>query len=163
MKTIVMIFLLALCALLPAQRDEKFAAAAAMRNLLEIKMGELAIKNGYSENIRALAQQLVKDHTDANDELLEIALKKNMAFPIALGEREQEIYDKLVVKNAEEFDKTYTRLVMKDHRKNVCEHKKEAKRGKDPELKQYAATLVDLQKNGYNAARAARDQIKHKK
>jgi putative membrane protein len=161
-QTIILLFIL-LAGILQAQRDEKFLQEAAMNNLLEIKLGELATRNGYSDTIRVLARQMVKDHTDANADLLEVALKKNLAFPMALGEKEQAIYDKLVLKNAEEFDKAYAKLMVKYHKKDITKHKNESKKGKDEAIRQYATNLLPMVQRHYETAKATRSYVKNKK
>lgn len=145
-----------------SQRDQKFAREAAMGNLMEVKLGELATKNGYSETIRQLGQNMVKDHTDANGALLEITQKKGIIVPMQLDEKEQELYDKLAKKNAEEFDKAYAKVMVKDHKKDICKFKKEAKKGRDAELKGFASATVPVLEHHLQMAKDACKAIRKK-
>ncbi len=49
--------------------DAVFAVKAAQGNMAEIKMGELAAQKASNADVKAFGQQMVTDHTKANDEL----------------------------------------------------------------------------------------------
>jgi putative membrane protein len=46
--------------------SQKFLKEAIEGNLAEVQMGELAQKNGKSDQVRSFGQMLQKDHSDAN-------------------------------------------------------------------------------------------------
>src|SRR5690242_1369516 len=61
--------------------DRKFAIAAAQGGMAEVKLGELAVKNGASDSVKKFGQRMVDDHSKANDELKQIATNKGIALP----------------------------------------------------------------------------------
>jgi putative membrane protein len=125
-----------------SNRDKDFAKEAAEGGLLEVKLGELAKSRGTSETVRELGSQMVIDHTKANNELKTLVASKNISVPATLSSKGQKCYDKLAKKEGKSFDKAYTHSMVKDHKKNVCKFKKEAKKGDDAELKSWAANTL---------------------
>jgi putative membrane protein len=163
MKKIILTALLVTVAfVISAQRDQKFAVDARMANLMEVKLGELAMTNGFSEEIKQLGQIMKEDHSRSNGDLIEITSKKGMPVPMELDEKHQLLYDKLSKKNAEDFDKAYAKRLVKEHKKNICRFKKEAKRGKDAELKQYASNTVPVLQQHLEKSKKACEQLKKK-
>ncbi|MCW3075934.1 MAG: hypothetical protein JWO32_543 [Bacteroidetes bacterium] len=145
-----------------AQRDILFAVEAANANLLEARLGELAMQNGFSDAVKQLGQTMKEEHSAANANLMEITTKKEIALPTSIDEKGQRIFERLSTKNAEAFDKAYTKYLVKDHKKDVCRFKKEAKRGKDAELKQYASSTVQMLEHHLELSKNACSLIKSK-
>jgi len=49
--------------------DQAFATKAASGGLTEVSLGKLAIKNANAPQVRQFGQQMVTDHTQANQQL----------------------------------------------------------------------------------------------
>jgi len=131
----------------PSERDIKFAKKATMGGLMEIQLGEMAQSHAVTPEVKEEAQHMVKDHRLANEELKDIAVRKNIVLPSVLDSKMQEKYDKLSKFNGKKFDKKYTRCMIKDHKKAICLFKKEAKKGTDTEMKTWASAKVPTLKN----------------
>ena len=147
MKKVLMLLMLGCTTLLTAQtavskKDVKFAKCAAKDGMLEVKLGQLAQANASNADVKKHAMMMVEDHTKANDELKTVAAKKNIELPAALTSKQQKTYDKLAKLQGKEFDKKYSKCMVKDHKKAVCLFKKESKKGKDSELKSWAAAKL---------------------
>lgn len=63
-------------------------------------------------------------------------------MPTALSDKNQETYDDLASKTGKDFDDAYCAFMVKDHKDDIGEFKKEADQGKDAELKAWAAGKV---------------------
>jgi len=61
--------------------DASFVEQAAMSNVTEIKVSELAVSQSTNTSVRELAQQMIDDHTKAFDSLKEIAQNKGIMLP----------------------------------------------------------------------------------
>src|SRR3954454_17488714 len=61
--------------------DQAFATKAAAGGQAEVSLGQLATKNAASPQVRQFGQQMVADHTQADQELQAIARKQNMMLP----------------------------------------------------------------------------------
>ncbi len=61
--------------------DKKFVMDAAHGGVAEVKMGELAAKQGSSEGVKQFGQKMVEDHSKANEELKTVATAKGITLP----------------------------------------------------------------------------------
>jgi putative membrane protein len=129
-----------------SDQDKKFADAAARGGLMEVMMGQLAATNASNAKVKALGEMMVKDHSKANDELKKWASAIGYTLPTGLDAEKQKEYDDLKAKKEAEFDRSYTDLMVSDHKKDIEEFKKEAAEGKETSLKSFASgTLPTLQ------------------
>lgn len=125
-----------------SSRDIKFAKCAADDGMMEVQLGKLAQSKATSNEVKMHAQHMIDDHTKANEELKALAAKKNIALPTAVSDKKQKKEQKLSRLNGTDFDKRYTKCMVKAHKKAICLFKKEAKRGKDAEMKAWAEQKV---------------------
>ena len=88
---------------------------------------------------------MVTDHTKAGDELKAIVSQKSMPVPDAPDQKHQKAIAKLQGKSGKDFDAAFKAQMVADHKATIAVFEKEAKSGKDAELKAFAAkTLPDL-------------------
>lgn len=128
--------------------DAKFAAKAAQGGMAEVQLGQLAAQKASNADVKAFGQQMVDDHTKANDQLKSVATKENMTLPSTLDSKDQALMTKLQGLSGADFDKTYMKAMVKDHKEDVKEFQKEADKGKDPQIKNFASqTLPTLQQH----------------
>jgi len=142
-----------------AKQAEKFAKTAAEKGLLEVKLAQLAQNRGSSAVVKDLAKKMENDHSKANDELRMAAASRNISVPEQLSEKAQRKYDKLAEKTGEDFDKAYTKCMVKDHKKNLAMFKKEAKK-EDSQFKDYASNKVPVLEHHLHMSKDACDQVK---
>lgn len=128
------------------QADQQFVEKAATGGMAEVKMGQLAAKNGQAADVKKFGKKMVTDHTKANKELMALAKKKSWTLPTAMTAEQQATYDKLAAMKGADFDSAYMAAMVKDHDEDVAEFKKEADSGSDADLKAWAGkTLPTLQ------------------
>jgi len=131
-----------------AANDADFAAKAADGGMAEVMTGQLAAQKASDPQVRMFGQRMVTDHSKANDELKQIAAKDNITLPDQPGMKHKEMTSKLGKMDGKDFDKAYTQEMIKDHEEDVALFKKEAKDGKNPDLKMFAQqTLPTLQEH----------------
>jgi putative membrane protein len=126
--------------------DTTFAVKAAQGGLAEVKLGQLAAEKGSSPDVKAFGQQMVDDHSKANEQLKSVAQAENMTLPSEINPKQQAMYAKLQNSSGSEFDHMYVKAMVKDHEDDVKDFEKEANSGSDPQIKDFAAkTLPVLQ------------------
>jgi len=129
-----------------ASADETFVKKAAQGGMAEVKLGELAKDHASNNAVKQFGQQMVDDHSKANDELKSLASKKGLTLPSDLDAKDQATYDRLSKLNGAEFDRAYMADMVKDHRTDVSEFRRESERGQDSDLKSWAGkTLPTLE------------------
>lgn len=128
--------------------DATFAIEAAQGGTAEVKLGQLAVKKASDPNVKSFGQRMVDDHSKANDELKSVAAKDSMTLPNTLGAKDQELYDKLSALSGAAFDREYMKAMVKDHEEDIKEFQKEASKGTNPGIRNFASsTLPTLQKH----------------
>lgn len=141
--------------------DNEFMVDAASGGLMEVTLGEIALKNAASAKVKEFGRQMVKDHSKANQELKALAAKKNISIPPAPGEKHQKHIDNLKAKKGADFDKDYMSMMVDDHNEDIDNFDKEAQNGKDADIKTFASGKVPVLKHHLEMAKTINDQLKH--
>ena len=128
--------------------DRKFMEKAAAGGMAEVEMGQLAKDHGMSDEVKSFGSRMVTDHSKANDELKQLASSKGVTLPTETDKSHKKKMDELAKKQGPDFDRAYMKDMVKDHKKDVSEFKKEAKKAKDPDLQSWAnKTLPTLEEH----------------
>ena len=125
-----------------AEPDKGFMMSAARDAVFHVEAGKLAVQRGSSEGVKKFGQQEIDHHTQTNNELAQLASKKGVMLPKKVNKKEQETLDKLAKLSGPDFDKAFLEMEIKDHSKDLSAFQKEAKDGKDPDMKAWAAKIV---------------------
>lgn len=141
--------------------DREFAVEAASGGLMEVELGKLAQKNASSSKVKEFGQTMVNDHSKANEELKTLAATKNISLPPTPGGKHQDHINELTGKTGAEFDKAYIDMMVDDHEEDVKKFQQEAEKGKDPEIKAFAAGKVPTLTHHLEMAKAIKDSMKH--
>jgi putative membrane protein len=132
-----------------ASADARFVMQAAEGGLMEVAKGKLAAQKGAHEGVKQFGQKMIDDHSKVNDELKSIAGAKNITLP---GETPQSPMHATLAKleklEGAAFDRAYVEDQIRDHEKTIALFEREAKTGKDAELKAFAEkTLPTLKEH----------------
>lgn len=145
-RAIVMLMLLGPAASFAADHpDEIFYKHAAEGGMSEVDLGNLAQQKSSNPSVKDFGAMMVKDHSAANDKLKSIAASKGISLPTSASMGQMATKAKLNVLSGDTFDKSYIKAMVKDHKEDIAEFKKEADSGQDPDAKAFAgATLPTL-------------------
>ncbi len=123
-----------------------FMTEAAKGGMAEVELGKLAVGKAQNPEVKRFAQQMIADHTRANNELKTLAGKKSVTLPTDVGAEHKATMDKLSKLSGAEFDKEYVRAMVEDHEKDVKEFQTQSATSTDTDVKAFAAkTLPTLQ------------------
>lgn len=140
--------------------DRKFMIAAAEGGMGEVEMARVALEKASSESVKKYAQQMIDDHTKANDELKQIAAQKGVTLPPAPDAKRQAVLTRLQQLSGAEFDRAYIKEAgNKDHDKQAKLFQKQADRGKDAEVKAFAVKTLPTVKMHLEMARGMSGQM----
>lgn len=121
---------------------------AAMGGLMEVELGQLAAQKGMSDAVKQFGQRMVDDHGKANTELMTLATSKGITLPTAIDDKHRQDVTKLSAMSGADFDRAYSKMMLKDHEKDVSEFEKQSMKGTDPDVKAFASkTLPTLQEH----------------
>ena len=120
----------------PDTTAKHFLIVASISNLQEVSAGQIASQKGKLNDVRSFGQMMVKDHQQAEQQLLAVAKSRSIFLPaVATGG----IQPDLNLKNAgSNFDKLYVHGMVSSHRDAVQTFENYATTGKDPVVKSFA-------------------------
>jgi putative membrane protein len=128
------------------KKDTEFAVDVADGCMLEVKLGELAQSQGNSFKVRELGLLMAQEQTKVNSQLRLLASQKNISLPVDLSDKSQRKYDDLAKKNGADFDKAFTKTMVKRHRDVIALFQRESETGGDNNLREWASgKLPELQ------------------
>ncbi|MGN6539891.1 MAG: DUF4142 domain-containing protein [Ginsengibacter sp.] len=128
--------------------EQDFAKDAAAGGMMEVQLGNIAQKNSSTKAIQDFGKMMVDDHSKINDNLKDLASKKNVALPSTVTEKQQKDIDKLSKETGTEFDKDYVSMMVNDHKDDIAAFKKAGDKMKDADFKDFVIkTLPTLQKH----------------
>jgi putative membrane protein len=119
-----------------ARSDRKFIESAAKGGLFEVQVAKLAESKASDPAVKDFARMLVDQHTNAGNELTQLANSKGVDLPAAPGFMQRHGEKSLAKRSGADFDRHFVNEVgIKDHQKDIKDFEKAAKDVKDPDLK----------------------------
>ena len=122
--------------------DRKFVKDAAQGGMAEVELGQLAAEKASSDDVKKFGQRMVDDHSKANEDLKQLATKKGVHVPQQLSAKDKATKARLSKLSGEQFDKAYMANMVRDHKKDVAEFRRETESAKDPDVKNFAASTL---------------------
>src|SRR3954465_3140437 len=144
------------------QPGQKFITKAMEGNLAEVQLGQLSQQKGASDGVRNFGQQLVTDHTSANQRATAVAGQMGVTPPSDPNKQQRAVYDRLSKLSGDAFDRQFVKHMADDHKKDVAEYQKEAKRQNDPAAGYASETVPTLQQHLQTAQFLAKDSAKRR-
>ena len=137
--------------------DREFMTKAASGGMAEVAMGKMAQTKSASDKVKQFGERMEADHSKANEELRRIADANGVELPSALNRKTLSAIAAMNKLSATEFDRAYMQHMVDDHKKDIAAFEKEAKLGKQTDVKSFAAeTLPTLREHLQLAQSTAR-------
>jgi putative membrane protein len=125
------------------QMDKDFVMKAASGGMMEVEASQIAQQNAGHARVKAFADMMVQDHTNANNELKGFASSRGLTIPQdSLMTKHKSMLDKMRNMTGKAFDKHYINMMMNDHNKDINEFEKASNNSKDADLKAWAAKTL---------------------
>ncbi len=122
-----------------ASADTQFALQAVQESLAAIQLGKLASAKANDPAVRSFGADMAAKNAKADAQLRDIARTERMTLPDLASSSGQALYLKLTRSPAAAFDKSYVSHLLKALRKRVKASAKEAAKGDDPLIANFAA------------------------
>ena len=124
--------------------DTAFVNTVAQADTEEINAAQLAETNSHSARVKSYAQQMVSDHTAANQKLASIAQSKGVTPTMTPDDAHTQMMSQLQGEHGRAFDRAYIQGQINDHQMVIQVLQNEAQTGTDPELKDFASTTLPV-------------------
>jgi putative membrane protein len=135
--------------------DRAFAIKAAAGGLGEVALGQLATRIADDTKVRRFGERMVTDHTQANQELQQIATQQRLALPTRTDAASDAAAQQLKAMTSPVFDTNYVQDMIQDHRQDIADFRLEADSGQDPALRGFARKYLPILQHHLQMAEAA--------
>lgn len=123
-------------------RDRNFVLQAARSNMLEVELGRLAVQRGASDAVKQHGQQMVEEHTQVNQQLMQLAMQKGMEVPRDMSSQNKGLTDRLSSLSGTSFDTAYKQAMLDSHSQAIALFQAQSQQGQDPQLKAWATQIL---------------------
>jgi len=127
--------------------SQTFITKAIEGNLAEVQMGQLAQEKGASEGVRSFGQTLQQDHAAGAQKATTVARQLGVNPPTEPNKNQKAMHASLNKLSGQAFDRKFASEMVKDHKKEIAEYQKAAKKQGDPAGAYASETLPTLQKH----------------
>jgi putative membrane protein len=123
---------------LGATQEKLFLQSASNGGLAEVELGKLAQQRAASQDVKSFGARMVKDHSQANKELADLAARKGVSFPKQIDRKDEELRARLSKLSGPAFDKAYMQEMTIDHEHDVAAFHQAAEASSDPDVREFA-------------------------
>ena len=125
-----------------------FLVKAADCGMAEVKLGELAKQKATLAKVKGMGDMMSADHQKVNEEVKNLASRRNVSLPTSVGDDKQKDIDALAAKTGKDFDKAYVRHMIKNHEDDIALFKRAIDKVHDADVRTFASnTLPKLQEH----------------
>jgi putative membrane protein len=148
--------------------DREFVLNALDGGMFEVKAGELALAKGDTStmmvdsiltSIQSFGQMMATDHAKVNQELENLADRKQVATTTTLSVAKQQRIDSLSAAQGAVFDSLYIQMMVVSHQEAVGLFEAQSINGDDNDLKSWAADQLPTLKHHLEFAKVMRDSL----
>ncbi|WP_353189259.1 DUF4142 domain-containing protein [Pandoraea pnomenusa] len=132
--------------------DVEFVDKAQKAGKTEVQASQLALQHSNHPAVKRFAQQMVTDHSKANEALRQLAAKKGVSVPNDAAVDPD--VEALKRKKGRELDVAYMALAGPDaHEQALALFQAEAEKGQDPDLRAFARETLPTLRHHLSEAR----------
>ena len=131
----------------------------------EVELGRIAQERATHPDVKAFAQELVRDHQAAGEELRRIATNANPNFPATVDDeaREEltELREEMAKLTGRDFDRRYIDEMIDDHQEAVDDLEDKAENASHAEVKAWAAKTLPTVRQHLERARSLKEALEN--
>jgi putative membrane protein len=128
----------------PSATDTKFMKTLAQGGMAEVAAGKLAGEKASDPAVKQFGEQMVKDHTQNDEQLRTLAKSSGVSLPTKTDQQLSAAQSKLESASGPAFDAAYIREQVQDHQKTVQLLEHEIQNGNDPAVRQFAQKTLPV-------------------
>ena len=131
---------------------EQFVTQAASSGMFEVQSSQLAKEKQAPAPTLEFAQEMIRDHTKANNELKQIAAQRNIKVPGQMLPRHQQMVDELKSLSGHQFSTRYMTMQNQAHTEAIDLFTRASNQLEDQDLRNFAVrTLPTLKEHRQDA------------
>jgi len=122
--------------------DVKFVKTEAAAGKAVLKIAGLGVQKAERADVKAFAETLVTDHTQANAELTALAATKGVELSAVIDPKNADKFQDLEKATKADFDKEFLAATISAHKKCVSNFEEAAKDAKNSDVKMWAEKML---------------------
>lgn len=126
----------------PLAADQKFLKDASEGARTQVELGKLAQEKGSSDAVKEFGKRVVDDHSKTSTDLEQLAAKAGVPVESDMPKKTKKAQEKLSKLSGPDFDRTFAKMMLNDHKSDAKSFEKESKNGKIPEAKEFASNSL---------------------
>jgi putative membrane protein len=119
--------------------DQQFLNEAFDHSIEQLAIGEIATRQGTSDQVKKMGAQIVTDETEALKKLSKLAEKNSLTLPKAPPAQDMATVSRLTKLEGKQFDDAFLAQVRARDNHALTAFQQESKGGKNDDLKTYAS------------------------
>ncbi|MFN6495456.1 MAG: DUF4142 domain-containing protein [Nostoc sp. DedQUE01] len=124
--------------------DKEFITKVAQNDITETKMSQLLLQRSKNKAVTDFAQKMIKEHTDSNKELMDIANSKGFKLLNDISSDDKSLLDNFRLLDRQSFNRAYMQVQVQSHSKIQAEIQKYLEQGQDASLKAFADKILPV-------------------
>jgi putative membrane protein len=136
-----------------------FVTKAAQGGIAEVALSQDAVERGQDGDVKTFAQELVTDHSQANEDLKQLAATKGWKVPLKTDAAHRAQAKRLSRLSGTAFDRAYVKGMVADHDAAVAMFQRYAKSGSDEDLKAWVTKTLPTLEDHQQTATALWDKL----
>jgi putative membrane protein len=141
----------------PYAADKDFLKNVSESSAVQVQLGKLAQDKASSDSVKEFGKQMVEAHTQTAEHLKEAAAGLKIQVPTEPSRKARKAEERLSKLSGADFDRTYAKMTADEQRQAVKQFEREAKNGRVPAMKDFAArNLLAEQERQKDAEELAR-------
>ena len=141
------------------KEDSIFATNAADHGMIQVEMGNLALKRGQSKQVKNFGKMMIHEDGNAILKLAEIAQAKKLTLPLTIDTAAQKKMAMLASKKGSAFDKSYISMMIADHEEDIKLLQNASTKVQDPDLHSFALKILPMLQQHLDAINAVQDSM----
>ncbi|MBD2102049.1 DUF4142 domain-containing protein [Leptolyngbya sp. FACHB-261] len=123
--------------------DLQFMYLAADGGMAEVQFAQQALRRSSSNEVKQYAQRMIQEHTQANNQLMQIAARKGVTLPRSLSPANQAVLRRLSNLSGAAFDREYMSVAgVASHGVQAALFQGEVQQGQDQDVVAFATRLL---------------------
>jgi putative membrane protein len=125
-----------------ASAERSYVQSAQTINLAELALGQLAQKQGASDEVKQMARAMVERHSALRAELADLARARGIETADHPSTEDQQAHDRLAGLSGRSFDEAFEHAVADAHTRELALHRGALEHSGDAGLRSYAQSRV---------------------
>lgn len=140
--------------------DKEFMDKALQGGMEEVQLGGIAAEKAKNDEVRAFAQKMINEHSEAGNDLREIGKKKGVSLVGGTSAEQQKEMGEMSKLSGAEFDKAYVKKMVEAHEKDVAEFQKQSQSANDTDVRRFAAETLPTLKTHLEMIKDIQEKLK---